>query len=85
MVEEGLVFHTLETDDDGILQVEIAGPSIAEAIWEHEPDILVFDPLKDFTTGSLDKDEDMLRVAHTLTRLAKEGNPDRALLFLRMR
>lgn len=82
LVNEGLLYHTLETDTDGLLHIEIAAPLILAGIMEHKPDVPVFDPIKDFTTGDLNADRDMLAVAYELTRLAKCGNPKRAPLFV---
>ncbi len=82
LVEQHLLHHTLENDDDEVLQVEVAAPMIEAAIAEHKPDVPVFDPLKDFTFGDLNQDQDMLAVIRELKRLAKEGNPNRAAVFL---
>jgi hypothetical protein len=82
MVASGLIYHTLETDDDGVLQIEVHANLIADLIAEHSPGVPVVDPLKDFTTGDLNSDKDMMNVVTQLIRIMKCGNPNRAPLFL---
>jgi hypothetical protein len=82
LVEQHMIQHTLEKDEDELLQVEVAAPLIAAGIADHKPDAAVFDPLKDFTFGDLNQDRDMLAVVQELKRLAKAGDPKRVPFFL---
>lgn len=83
-IDRHLSIHTLESDEDGFLclanpQTQIA---IEELITDTKPDVVVFDPLKDFGIGDLNKDEDMMSTVRTLARLTRKGNPDRAGIVL---
>ena len=46
------------------------------------PDILAFDPLRDFGFGGLNTDADMAATLREVDRLVRAGNPDRALILL---
>jgi hypothetical protein len=79
MVKNAIGWHTLETEDDGIMFLSservIAG--IQALIQKRKPDIVVFDPLRDFAIGDLNTDADMALTLATISRIAREGNPKR--------
>jgi AAA domain len=79
MVKDAISWHTLETEEDGImfLSSEHAIAGIREAIHKRKPDIVVFDPLRDFAIGDLNSDADMGATLSVISRLTREGNPKR--------
>ncbi len=83
-VNEQLLIHTLETDNDGFVSLE--NPSmfnrLGDVIGETEPHIIAFDSLYNFGIGDLSKDLDMLETCTAISRLAKAGNPGRAVIAL---
>jgi 5S rRNA maturation endonuclease (ribonuclease M5) len=83
-VNAGLKIHTLESDLDGFLSVSSpkAQLAIKAAVESCKPDIVVFDSLYNFGAGNLNSDEDMAETLLTLSRLAKAGNPRRAIVIL---
>jgi hypothetical protein len=83
-VNAGLTIHTLETDLDGFLSVSSpkAQLAIKAAVESTMPDVVVFDSLYNFGAGNLNSDEDMAETLLTLARLAKAGNPRRAIVIL---
>jgi len=83
-VNAGLKIHTLESDLDGFLSVSSpkAQLAIKAAVESTKPDVVVFDSLYNFGAGNLNSDEDMAETLLTLSRLAKAGNPKRAIVIL---
>jgi hypothetical protein len=83
-VNERLVLHTLENDEDGFVNLDdvLNQGRITSIIAEHLPDVVVFDTLNCFAAGDLNKDADMRTSCQILARLAKQGNPDRAMIVL---
>jgi hypothetical protein len=83
-VNNRLILHTLETDEDSFLNLDNPANSgrIASAIEEYKPDVTVWDVLNEFAVGDLNKDHDMRITCQLLSRLAKQGNPDRATIVL---
>lgn len=83
-VNAGLIIHTLEKDLDGFLSVSSpkAQLAIKDAVESSQPDVIVFDSLYNFGAGNLNSDEDMAETLLTLARLAKAGNPRRAIVIL---
>jgi len=83
-VNDQLAIHTLETDADGFLNLD--SPEIrrriADAIQRGEPDIIGFDSLYNFAIGDLNKDEDMRGTLMEISRLIRQGNPERAGVVL---
>lgn len=82
LVNEHIVFHTLENDNDLFLNVEHNRPELEAAIADHQPDIVVWDPLSNSTTGDLNKDVDMRAVVIAIFQISKRGNPKRAMVIL---
>src|SRR5260370_30098879 len=59
-IDAGLFFHTLEGDDDGFLMLDIENKErIEKAITETRPDVVIFDPLRDFSLDDLNSDKVM--------------------------
>jgi hypothetical protein len=83
-VNERLLIHTLETDVDGFLTLDNPDTvkRIAEVIEAHRPDLVAFDSLYNLAGGDLNADTDMRDVLTTIMRLARQGNPRRAVVVL---
>jgi hypothetical protein len=83
-VSKGILFHTLEQETDGMVWLDRPKSFLAvqKAIVEAGADIVVIDPLRDFTTGNLNDDGDMTEVLSLLTRAVKTGNPQRIPLTI---
>ena len=83
-VNAGLIIHTLESDLDGFLSVSSPKSQLAikSAVESCKPDVVVFDSLYNFGAGNLNSDEDMAETLLTLSRLAKAGDPRRAIVIL---
>jgi hypothetical protein len=83
LVDENLLIHTLETEDD--LLLHLSEPENARrleaTIRNVAPAIAAFDPLRDFGIGDLNSDADMSATLRELGRIARIGNPDRALIL----
>jgi hypothetical protein len=79
MVKDALAIHTLESEEDGImfLSNERAVAGIRALIQKTEPDIVIFDPLRDFAIGDLNTDADMAATLSAISRITREGNPRR--------
>lgn len=84
LVEENLFIHTMETDEDGMMNLSDATnqKAIQDAIEKVRPDIIAFDPLGDFAIGDPNQDECMRATCQAISRLGKKGNPNRALVVL---
>jgi hypothetical protein len=83
-VEDKLKIHTLETDADTLLHLSEPENAlrIERIIRKLDPDILSFDPLRDFGIGDLNADADMAATLRELGRIARAGRADRALILL---
>jgi hypothetical protein len=84
LVEESLLIHTLETDNDSLLH--LSAPEnvrrLEATIRKFSPAIVSFDPLRDFAIGDLNSDSDMAITLRELGRIAHVGDPDRGLIVL---
>lgn len=83
-VSDGMLFHALESDTDGMVWLDKPHTyqAVESAILESEADIVVIDPLRDFTTGNLNDDGDMTEVLALLAQVTKKGNPQRIPLVI---
>jgi hypothetical protein len=82
-INAGVFFHTLEADDDGFLLLDPENISrIADAIEATAADIVVFDPLRDFSTDDLNADRHMTETLREISRVTKRGNPKRIPLII---
>jgi archaellum biogenesis ATPase FlaH len=79
-----LLIHTLETDSDGFLSLDSPETvrRIAKVIAEFQPDVVCFDSLYNFALGDMNSDQDMRETLTAISRLAKTGNPERAIVVL---
>lgn len=79
LVKDCLRLHTLENDADSFLQLDsqVHQTKIGQLITEFQPDIVVFDCLWNFQIGDLNKDVDMSATLLAISRLCKQGNPNR--------
>ena len=79
IVNDAITFHTLEVDDDGLML--LGNPHIVaalrEAIARFAADIVVFDPLRDFSIGDLNSDADMAATLAAISGIVRLGNPKR--------
>ena len=83
-VDQNLVIHTLEVDQDH--SMGLADPEnllrMEAAISQIQPDVVVIDPLKDFAIGDLNKDVDMAETCRMISSIVKKGNQNRAVVVL---
>lgn len=84
LVNERLFIHTLETDEDTLLN--IVDPQkyerIHALIQEVNPDFVPWDPLNSLTDGDLNSDMDMRAVVTAISRVTRVGNPNRVPFVL---
>ena len=77
----GIFFHTLEGDDDGFLALDLENKERAEhTIMETAANVVVFDPLRDFSLEDLNSDKFMGDTLRDILRVTKRGNPKRVPL-----
>jgi hypothetical protein len=79
-----LHIQIIRNDEDGFLCLDDKATvaRISATIQLVQPDIIIADPLRDFGIGDLNSDADMIATLRELSRLARLGNPDRALVLL---
>ncbi|MCE0483115.1 MAG: AAA family ATPase [Methylacidiphilales bacterium] len=84
LVEANLVIHTIEKEEDSLLQIEDleAIARLEKLIAEVSPDVVVWDPLKDTTWDDLNTDKVMANLLRTLCRLSRKLNPKRAVVIV---
>jgi hypothetical protein len=79
-----LLIQVVRNEDDGFLC--LSDPKtvarIEATIRRAEPDVIVADPLRDFSFGDLNADADMIATLRELSRIVRIGNPERALVLL---
>ena len=82
-VDAHFTFHTIENGHDSELRLKgRSADAIARCLNRVKPDVLFVDPLNAFAKGSLNTDDGMLDTLQELVRLAKEANPDAAVVFV---
>jgi hypothetical protein len=82
-IRAGLFFHTLENDDDGFLMLDTENlERVANAITETKADLVVYDPLRDFSLDDLNSDKYMGDTLREIARVTKRGNPKRTALVI---
>ena len=79
-----VAIHTLETDLDTFLAVQDidAQNRLAQTIQDQRPNVIVWDSLYNFSSGDLNSDVDMRDTLATVSRLSKQGDPERAIITL---
>jgi hypothetical protein len=82
-IKAGLFFHTIEQDDDGFLMLDAENLArVAAAITETVADLVIYDPLRDFSLDDLNSDKFMGDTLREITRVTKRGNPKRTALVI---
>jgi hypothetical protein len=82
-IKAGLFFHTIENDDDGFLMLDTENlERVAAAITETAADVVIYDPLRDFSLDDLNSDKYMGDTLREITRVTKRGNPKRTALVI---
>lgn len=83
-VDRFLVIHTLEHDLDSFLN--LINPAnygaVNGLIQDTKPDFVQWDPLNSFTDNDLNSDMDMRAVVTAISRVTRQGNPNRVPLVL---
>jgi AAA domain len=82
-IKAGLFFHTLEQDDDGYLALDFENQKrIEKAITDTSADVIICDPLRDFSLDDLNSDKVMDETVRDLCRAIKRGNQKRLPLIV---
>ena len=77
-IKDGVFFHTLEEDDDGFLALDAENKQrIEDKITQTSADVVVWDPLRDFSLDDLNSDKFMGETLRDILRLTKRSNPKR--------
>lgn len=77
-----LLIHCQETDQDGIMRIDMNSKRIEAVLTQFNPDIVIFDPLRDFSIGDLNSDYDMITTCSLLRQIVISGNPQRAMVIV---
>ncbi|HWB03618.1 MAG TPA: AAA family ATPase [Verrucomicrobiales bacterium] len=83
-IKDGILVHTLEGEDDGFLLLNDPDNQqrAIDAVLESGADIVVWDPLRDFTSDDLNKDMAMNETLRTIRSITRTGNPLRTCLVI---
>jgi hypothetical protein len=82
-IKAGIFFHTLEADDDGFLALDTENQKrIEKAITVTGADVIICDPLRDFSLDDLNSDKFMSETLREILRVTKRGNPKRLPLVV---
>lgn len=83
-VERNLRIHTLEAEHDAFLTLDdtINSNLIYQAIQNHKPSVILFDPLNAFSSGNLNSDAGMLATCRGLQKLATLRDPSTSIVIL---
>lgn len=78
-LDRSLMFHTIETDADALLDLgdDEVSANVAAAVFDVDPDFVVLDPLNTFTSGDLNSDRDCRATITAISQAVKRGNPNR--------
>jgi hypothetical protein len=83
-LDAALFIHTIEHDEDA--HVCLAHPEglhrVKEAISTYQPDVVVFDVLRDFSSGDLNSDQFMTEACRAISSVTRTGNAQRIPLVL---
>jgi hypothetical protein len=84
LFDSKVLIHPIENDVDAFVSLDSADniANISEAIQDHQPDIVVIDPFNDAVIGDPSRDADMKATCQALTRIIRQGNPERAIIPL---
>jgi hypothetical protein len=83
-VDNCLLLHTMEHDDDGMVYLSDRDnqAAIAKTIEDFKPDGIAFDPLGDFAVGDPNRDQDMRDTCRMISKICKKGHPDRCIIVV---
>jgi hypothetical protein len=82
-INAGVFFHTLESDEDGFLALDLENRErIADAIAQTEANVVPFDPLRDFGIDDLNADFHMTETLREISRVTRRGNSRRVPLVI---
>jgi RecA-family ATPase len=83
-IESGIYLHTIEAEDDGHLLLTDPDNRLRamEAIRNACADIVVWDPLRDFTGDDLNKDMAMNETLRAIRTITRAGDPRRTCLVI---
>jgi len=84
LLDRKIVFHTLENSHDVLIRPssDKAHNRLADAITRHDPDVVVFDVLRDFAIGDLNSDDGMSQTLDAIGQLARHGRSDRSVVIV---
>ena len=83
-VDEGMIIHTLETAEDCLLSLKLPENEarIAALVQETQPNGVVYDVLRDYGIGDLNGDEGMTATLSVISRITRQGDPQRIPLIV---
>jgi DNA repair photolyase len=83
-VSDNIRIQTPENYEDTLLDLNSykSKKLVEDYIRQNEPDVIVFDPLCAFTSGSLNSDSSMRNVCLSITQVARAGNNDRSVVVV---
>jgi DNA repair photolyase len=83
-VSDNIRIQTPENYEDTLLDLNHykSKKRVEDYIRQNEPDVIVFDPLCAFTTGSLNSDSSMRQVCVDINQVARSGNNDRSVVVV---
>jgi hypothetical protein len=83
-LDAALLIHTIEHDEDA--HVCLAHPEglrrVTDVISTHRPDVVVYDVLRDFSSGDLNSDQFMTEACRAISSVTRTGNAQRIPLVL---
>lgn len=85
LLEEALHIFSIEADPTGTMFFDVGSPDrerIGNLIERINPAVVVIDPVRDITTGDLNKDADMTTACQSINELVRRGNPLRTPLLV---
>jgi hypothetical protein len=83
-VSDNIRIQTPDNYEDTLLDLNSSKSKklVEDYIRLNEPDVIVFDPLCAFTTGSLNSDSSMRQVCLNINQVARGGNSDRSVVVV---
>ena len=83
-VSDNIRIQTPDNYEDTLLDLNSykSKKLVEDYIRQNEPDVIVFDPLCAFTSGSLNSDSSMRNVCLSINQVARAGNNDRSVVVV---
>jgi len=83
-VSDNIGIQTPDNYEDTLLDLNSykSKKLVEDYIRQNEPDVIVFDPLCAFTSGSLNSDSSMRNVCLSINQVARAGNNDRSVVVV---